>query len=242
MAEENKALVKSSIALARFDPKARNELVVRGLIALADVRDADFYFFKGEEHRIKGELRQALDNYEKALLIDPKHVDSLDWMGYCCLFDVIKPQNQRAAEALQKLINIREKEGNLSWYDYPRYFNLGAAQYGLGLYEEAIKSCGRAIELNPEHSISYLGLGNAQYGLGLYEEAKENCERAIELNHEDPGAYYTLGLMQEKKGLEHKHLAIGYFEKYLSLDGDKSPECVEYAKHRVKLLKGITKP
>ena len=79
MAEENKALVKSSIALARFDPKARKELVVRGLIALADVRDADFLFFKGEEHRIKGELRQAVYNYEKALLINPKPVDSLFW-------------------------------------------------------------------------------------------------------------------------------------------------------------------
>src|SRR3989304_3455685 len=98
MAEENKALVKSSIVLARFDPKARKELVVRGLIALAEVRDADFYFFKGEEHRIEGELRQALDNYEKALRIDPKHVDSLFWMGYYYLVGD-EPQYKRAAEA-----------------------------------------------------------------------------------------------------------------------------------------------
>ncbi len=217
MAEENKALVKSSIALARFDPKARNELVVRGLIALAEVRDADLYFFKGEEYRIKGELRQALDNYEKALRIDPKHVDSLFFMGYChlvvdeprymgyrYLVDKDEPRYKRAAKAFQDLINIREKEGNHSRYDFFMYFNLGNAQYSLGSYEEAIESYEQAIELNPEYADSY----------------------------------YMLGVCQQKIGIEH--LVLETFEKYLSLDGDKSPGCVEYAKNRVKQLKGIT--
>ena len=39
MTEENKSLSKSSTALTRFDPKANNELIARGLIALGAVKD-----------------------------------------------------------------------------------------------------------------------------------------------------------------------------------------------------------
>ena len=44
MAEREQSLIKGSAALARFDPRARKELVVRGLNALAEVKDADFFF------------------------------------------------------------------------------------------------------------------------------------------------------------------------------------------------------
>ncbi|OGO24635.1 MAG: hypothetical protein A2Z28_01235 [Chloroflexi bacterium RBG_16_51_9] len=58
MAEENKALVKSSIALTRFDPKARKELVVRGLIALSGVKIEVFIV---DDHKVvRNGIREML--------------------------------------------------------------------------------------------------------------------------------------------------------------------------------------
>jgi superkiller protein 3 len=253
MAEHNKSLVKSPHHLARFDPKARKELVVRGLNALSEVIDADFYFFKGEEHRVQGELKLAISYYEKALEIDPEHEDSLFWTGYCYspekagedaaddiqLDNTIR--NERAGAAFQKLIAIREKKDSIGWGDYVVYYNLGNTQRSLGLYEEAIESYERAIELNPNHANSYYNLGFDQHhGSGLYEEAIESYERAIELNPNHANSYYALGRCHEKLGIYH--LALENFETFVRpdvYDRPKIPECVEYARNRIEQLEEL---
>jgi len=65
MAENKKPIIKNSHDLAQFKPNKRKELVIRGLNALMDVKDADFYFFKGERHRIIGGLSEAISYYKK---------------------------------------------------------------------------------------------------------------------------------------------------------------------------------
>ncbi len=249
MAEHEKSLVKSSNALTRFDPKARKELVVRALNAITEVKDADFYFFKGEEHRMQGQLKKAIKNYEKALQINSEHEDSLFWMGFCYAPDAegrtaddIELDNtirhERSGAAFQKLIKIREKKDSIWWDSYVVYYNLSLAQYSLGLYEEAIESCEQAIELNPDHANSYYILGLSQYHLLLYEEAAESFEQATELNPDHADSYYMLGISQEQLGIYH--LALENFDKYVSLADHKIPETlerVEYARNRIEQLK-----
>jgi len=217
MAEHEKSLVKRSNALTRFDPKARKELVVRALNALTEVKDADFYFFKGEEHRGQGQLKKAIGNYEKALQIDPEHEDSLFFIGICYMpsvkgrrdddIDLDHPtRHKKAVTAFQKLIEIREKKDRIWWY-YIMYYNLGLTQYNLGLYKEAIKNLEQAIELNPD---------------------------------DDADSYYMLGLSQEN--LEIYHLALENFETCLSLNSLETSsltECIKYAKNRIEQLKGL---
>ena len=76
MTENSKTIVRRSTAITKFNPKKRKELVIRGLLALDQVRDADFYFFKGEGHRIKEEFRQAIESYKKAIELDPTFADN----------------------------------------------------------------------------------------------------------------------------------------------------------------------
>jgi superkiller protein 3 len=212
MAEHEKSLVKSSSALTRFDPKSRKELVVRALNALTEFKDADFYFFKGEEHRMQGELKLAISYYEKALQIDSEHEDSLFWMGWCYLPERKNPtdddieldhtvRHEKSASAFQKLVAVLEKKGSIGWGNYAVYHNLGIAQEGIGSYEEAKESFERAIELNPNHAYSYHGTGSVQHRLGLHKEAKESFERAIELNPNDADSYEGLGAAQYSLGL-----------------------------------------
>jgi len=216
MAKHEKSLVKISYALARFDPKARKELVVRGLTALSEVRDANFYFFKGEEHRMRDEEKQAISYYEKALQIDPEHENSLFWMGYCYspkaeeragdnleLDDTTR--NNRAKSAFQKLVDMRQKRDSVWWGgDCVIYYNLGVAQYNLGMYEAAIESNKRAIELNPIYANSYYSLAFSQDEIGIY------------------------------------HLALENFEKYLVFEDNelsRSQKCIAYAQRRVDELR-----
>ena len=160
--KKDKLPVKSRTAIAKIEPGARKELINRGLRDLADAHDADSYFFKGEDSRLRGEYGEAISNYEKALQIDPEHENSLFWMGYCYLLEgeeVIGDdldldntiRNERAVSVFQKLIAILEKKDRILWEDYITYYNLGLAQYNLELYEEATESFEHAKELNQSH-------------------------------------------------------------------------------------------
>jgi tetratricopeptide (TPR) repeat protein len=215
MAEQEKSLVKSSHPLTRYDPKARKELVVRGLNALSEVKDADFYFFKGEEHRMRGELKLAISYYEKALQIDSEHEDSLFWMGWCyskAISRTVDPKEykilktldaelaKRAAVAFQKLIAIREKKDSIWWGNCAAYYNLGMAQSKLGLYEAAVESYKRAIEFKPDEALAHYNLGWVYAELGCYQDAIESYKQAIRIKPDDADAHSNLGFAYRKLG------------------------------------------
>lgn len=229
MTEQKKPLVKMPYSLQKFDPKARKELVVRGLNALSEVMDADFYFFKGEEHRLHDEHKLAVSYYEKALQIDPEHEHSLFWMGYCYLdeekyfadeIELSKTDRyERAHSSFQKLIDIHEKKDQIWWGDSAAYNNLGIAQNRLGLHEEAIENYEKAIELNPDDDLVYYNLGIALNQLGSYKEAIENCEKAIELNPDNGDYYFNLGIAQLHLSLYEE--AIENYKKVIELNPNK---------------------
>ena len=81
MTENKKLIIKNLYDLTLFNTNSQKELVIRGLNAVTEVRDADFYFFKGEEHRTKGELSEAISYYKKALQIDREYKNALFYLG-----------------------------------------------------------------------------------------------------------------------------------------------------------------
>ena len=202
MGEREKSLVETSYALARFDPKARKELVVRGLNALTEIKDADFYFLKGEEFRMQGELKRAIECYERSLEINHEHEDSLFWMGYCYMPVVVERRrddleldnnirNERATSAFQKLIDLRKRKDSTGWSSFVVYYNLGVSQFALGLYRDSIESAKHAIELNRENHKSYYLLGLSQEEVGIFHLAMENFETYL--------SFEDLDLLEEKR-------------------------------------------
>ncbi len=234
--KKDKLPVKSRTAIAKIEPGARKELINRGLRDLADAHDADSYFFKGEDSRLRGEYGEAISNYEKALQIDPEHENSLFWMGYCYLLEgeeVIGDdldldntiRNERAVSVFQKLIAILEKKDRILWEDYITYYNLGLAQYNLELYEEATESFEHAKELNPDDANSHHMLGLAQYNLELYEEATESFEHAKELNQSHEGRQERIKELERSIAeLEKKILDLDARKRSRSPEPDATPQ------------------
>src|SRR3972149_9745630 len=92
---------------------------------------------------------------------------------------------------LQMALNDLSKYvGKLNSHDAYCYFILGKTQSKLGLYEEAVESYKKAIELKPDDAEAYCNLGLAQFKLGLYKEAIESYKQAKERhpNHADRSA------------------------------------------------------
>lgn len=191
----------------------------------------EIYYFKGEEHRFRGELEQAIAFYEKALQIDPECEDGLFRAGCCYLkwgqragdcFNDNTTRFEKAAALFEKLIGLQESRGGSPGHSYEFYHHLGEAQYHLAItlmqgstarrspqgpvwrfyLERAIENYKQAIKLNPGYAESYHWLGNTQLALGLYEEAEVNYKRAIELNPHQISYYYPLATTQDELGLK----------------------------------------
>jgi tetratricopeptide (TPR) repeat protein len=88
----------------------------------------------------------------------------------------------------------------------------------LGLYDEAIRECQRAIEVDPTLGNPYNDIGAYLIELGRYDEAIPWLEQAIRASRYDARCYpyYNLGRIYEHKG--NWPLAILYYKRALAED------------------------
>jgi len=98
----------------------------------------------------------------------------------------------------------------LSW------INLCVIQADEGDYANAIRTCTRAIALDPSLAHPYSALGVAYFHLGKSEEAKRSFEKAIALDPEFDQAYFNLGewYLQERKWPQ----AVAVYERTLAVN------------------------
>jgi len=80
MIEDEKSVSKRNVSLVRFNPKVRNELVLRGLNALSEVRDANLFLLKGAGHSWRREFFEAIEAFKQVIRIDPYSLTA-----YCSL-------------------------------------------------------------------------------------------------------------------------------------------------------------
>ena len=113
-----------------------------------------------------------------------------------------------SAEILYK--EILEKE--------PDNFNalnlLGAIDYQLGRYEEAVKKITKAIRINSDSAICYYNLAMSYDALNNEERAVKNFKKVLEINFlykNTHFVYYNLGIYFKNKGEFGK--ALEYYDK-----------------------------
>ena len=224
-------LVRSLHPLAPFSPKAQRELVVRGLLALSDIRDADFYFLKGEEQRMEGKLDLAISYYEKALAVDPEHEDSL--LGHAwCVFG--RPGGlDKAIANFSKILNTNPQSvdayNNRALEIDPRnattYYNRGFTHYCKGEYDRAISDCTKAIEIDPTDDNAYSCRGRAYAIKHNFDEAISDLNLAIKIDPRNADDYYFRGLAHY--GKEHHAKAWEDVHKAEELGQQVDPEFLD---------------
>ena len=132
---------------------------------------------KGDEFRERNMLAEAWDCYDEAL--------SINWDHYTLrqLVNTILDMGEYN-EALMycgNALDIIDKFENT--LDLADIYCLEADTYTeMGLYENALECCDKAIEIDPNYYTAYNSKAYLLISMGRYNEALECCDKSFELN------------------------------------------------------------
>lgn len=147
-------------------------------------RSPDFYFQRGNVYASSGNDAQALENYNRALLLKRNFPEALVARGV-----LFEHQGDRQKAGLDYRKAIELDSGYL-----PAYNDLAALLMDGGSYRDAVSLLSTAIDSKPDYSYGLLNRGLARYKLGDCAGATEDLSRAIQLNPKFTLAYYHRAL------------------------------------------------
>ena len=158
---------------------------------------ADGYFNQGILHKNKGELLQALADYDEAIELDPGYAKAYNNRGNIYLF---QGQFDKASADFNKAIELDPADGRT-------YANRGLVYAQENKMPEAISDFTKALEINSRLTEVYNNRGLAYMYQGKNIEAISDFNRAIaqEARYGDP--YYNRGL---------SYLSMGNLEQAIS--------------------------
>ena len=142
------------------------------------------------QHRKAGRYEEAIEEYSKAIELDPNDAIHFRSRGNSKYF------LSRYEEAIEDYNRAIELDPN----DAIQFRSRGLSKHNLGRYEEAIEDYNKAIELKPNDAIAFNNRGNSKHSLGRYEEAIENYNRAIELDPNFASAFRNRGNSKHSVG------------------------------------------
>jgi tetratricopeptide (TPR) repeat protein len=115
-------------------------------------------------------------------------------------------------------------------------FNLAKMQIELEDWDAAVKTCSKAIEIDPKDAEAWCNLGTALFkdGEGDTKAAIGAFEKALKIDPDDELAWYNIGIAHRISG--NNKAAIVAFQKALAIDEEN--EYVLYNLAAVLLLQG----
>jgi tetratricopeptide (TPR) repeat protein len=150
---------------------------------LSEIARSQIYFMNGLAYTNLEEYEKALENYGRAIELDPE--DTVAYINRGVTFAGLK-EYERALEDFGRAIELDPKDAGA-------YNNRGLAYADLKEYERALEDYERAIQLDPEDTVAYNNRGVAYAELKEYQLALEDYRRAIELDPEFAISYTNRG-------------------------------------------------
>ncbi|GLB53089.1 hypothetical protein NBRC110019_21290 [Neptunitalea chrysea] len=176
--------------------------------------DKSAYNNLGNIYKDQKEYEKAIQNYKKAIQIDPNFAYPYNGLGtvYC---------NQKKYE---KAIQYYEKAIKINPDYLTPYNGLGTVYCNQKKYEKAIQYYEKAILINPDFAAPYYNLADLYYNNNKLERAKENYQKYLKLtNHSSSFVKNRLeeikSLLQEKEVKSISDL-IENIKRLLLYDGD----------------------
>lgn len=128
--------------------------------------------YRGESHRMKGDLEPALLDLDAALQLIPKDVRTIIRRA---IIYVMMRRYDEAALDLQHAISLDEKD---AW----AYGIDGEMHRRMKRYDEALADLNKAIALDEKHSWAFAMRGETYWEMGLLQEALADFDRSIALD------------------------------------------------------------
>ncbi len=150
----------------------------------------DAAFFEGFEAHRSGRLDIAEQFYRKVLRHNPRHADTLNYLG------VLSAQSGKLPEAIRLLSRAVELRGD----SFEAYNNLGRALGEAGRRQEEARCYRRAMLLRPDSADLLANLADTLQELGWVDEAADAGRRAVRLNPGLARSFYTLASALRRTG------------------------------------------
>ena len=162
----------------------------------------DSHYLLGCYFQERGSHREAIEEFQKVLLIDPNYVKAYNGMGVS--YDLSR-NSSKAIEVYQKALKINPK------LDYVLN-NLGYSYLLQGHIDEAISAFEKAIALNPKEMRYHNNLGLAFAQKDQFELAFSEFVKA----GDESEAHYNIARLYYERGRYHE--ARGHYAKALGLN------------------------
>ena len=151
------------------------------------------------------EYNKALDVYDRIRSFDPQRAV----FGKSAVYYRYLNEKEKAIEILENELGNFQDNGII-------YFGIGDVYYEFGEFDKAILSYSKAIDINPNDTMSLGHRGYTYMQLGRYDEAYADYMSILNIEPEDVWALSTLGETLVRLGKTKE--AIVYLEKSLGLD------------------------
>ncbi|MBD2353620.1 tetratricopeptide repeat protein [Tolypothrix sp. FACHB-123] len=151
---------------------------------------ASQYYQRGNELRQQGNNQAALEQYNKAIELNPRYIAAYNNRGN--VRDDLGDK-QGAIEDYNKSIEINPKYALA-------YYNRARIRSDLGEKQNALQDYNQSIELDPNYAFAYYGRGIIHNDLGDKKSAIQDYNKAIELNPKYPSSYYARGNVRDDLG------------------------------------------
>jgi tetratricopeptide (TPR) repeat protein len=163
--------------------------------------------------RQKGQVDEAIVQYQKALEIDPGYANAHYNFGNA-LFQ--KGRMDEAMEHYQKALEIQPQYAEA-------HNNLGNVLRQKGRVDEAIIEYQKALKIDPGFAMAHYNLGMVLAQKGLADEAIIQYQKALAIQPDDADGQINLGIALFKKGRVDD--AIAHFQKALEISPGNLKAC-----------------
>lgn len=183
---------------------------------------APSYKCLGDQYLNRKETAKALQNYRKALQIDPNYAEAMAKEG----------QIYADEGSFEKAIGQGEKAVALKPEDPVLRFTLGAFYSQAGLMDRAVGQWQKAIELYPYYAEAYNNLGAYYQVMGENEKALGMFEKSVGVNPFNAETHYNMALIFEEEGKVERSRAS--YSRFVETAGPEYADIVEEVKRKVR--------
>jgi len=175
-------LIKGSAWLILGEDRAAEKSFTKA-VKTAGSEEDDILYHIGAAYVQAGEIKKAVDYFEKALRINPTNETALYELGF---FSDMRGNYTKSIEHYNRFLDIDP-------FNYSTWFNLGITYNKAENYSKAIEAYEYALTLNEDFSQALFNIGNANANAGEYALAIKKYIEFLEAEPDNDDAHGYIG-------------------------------------------------